>query len=114
MFIYEFRYSFGPFDGDYAFYVKGVSPLIDVTRRESINYCRRLITTEINEHIALSNKFKELYPDELDDSFKFTLDDLHSKLDDLNKHADNFVFTGQANIDQFRAIRMTQIEILTL
>lgn len=115
MFIYEFRYCFGPFEGDYVFHLKSESPYIEETRRSAINYCRKLIKNDIDENINLMNKFKEKYPDEDNEaSFKFTLDDLQSKLDDINKYADDFIFSGRATIDQFRSIGMKQLEILTL
>ena len=115
VFIYEFRYCFGPFEGDYVFHLKGVSPYIDDTRSGAINYCRKLIKKDIDENVTLMNKFKEKYPEEDNEaSFKFTLDDLQSKLDDLNKYAEVFIFSGHVHIDQFRSIGMKQLEVLTL
>jgi len=115
MHIYEFQYDFGPYEGNYVFFLKQGSSSTKEFRQNAINHCKKLIEDELASEQNLMLEYSKHYPNEDTTSmFNHSLSSLQEKLDDLNNHIEVFIETGSAYISTYRNIRLIQRELLIL
>ena len=109
--LYEFRYGFGPFEGDFVFICNSKSLYVEEARLNAYHHCRNLILAEIDSHKeAFLDDEGNIIEEDFKDSYDYFMNEMTEKLTNLENNRVEFIEKGRVNIGSYTTISMRSIE----